>query len=142
MPTAKPLSKLERVPLREAWKHEAGDFTPWLAEAANLDALVQPRPTVQRHDSRRGGSMRWHWCHKPWHKPHSRGRRSMGNVGARLAEKIDCGLEATASNGCAFAVGLSEKSIVQRAVGRLTRSVVLLPSTRLCRADRCKSEPR
>jgi hypothetical protein len=34
MPPAKPLSKLERVPLREAWKHEAGDFTPWLAEAA------------------------------------------------------------------------------------------------------------
>jgi len=24
----KPLSKLERVPLREAWKHEANDFTP------------------------------------------------------------------------------------------------------------------
>jgi hypothetical protein len=41
MPSAKPLSKLERVPLREAWKHEAGDFTPWLAEAANLDALAQ-----------------------------------------------------------------------------------------------------
>ena len=29
----KPLSKLERVPLREAWKHEANDFTPWLAES-------------------------------------------------------------------------------------------------------------
>ena len=41
MPTNKPLSKLERVPLREAWKHEAGDFTPWLAEPANLDALAQ-----------------------------------------------------------------------------------------------------
>jgi hypothetical protein len=41
MPPAKPLSKLERVPLREAWKHEASDFTPWLAEAANLDALAQ-----------------------------------------------------------------------------------------------------
>ena len=26
------LSKLERVPLREAWKHEANDFTPWLAD--------------------------------------------------------------------------------------------------------------
>ena len=35
------LRKLERVPLREAWKHEAGDFTPWLAEADNLDALAQ-----------------------------------------------------------------------------------------------------
>jgi len=36
----KNLSKLERVPLREAWKHEAGDFTPWLAEADNLNALA------------------------------------------------------------------------------------------------------
>lgn len=34
------LSKLERVPLREAWKHEANDFTPWLAEADNLNALA------------------------------------------------------------------------------------------------------
>ena len=35
------LGQLERVPLREAWKHEAGDFTPWLADDKNLDALVQ-----------------------------------------------------------------------------------------------------
>ncbi|ARU43062.1 hypothetical protein CCB81_02410 [Armatimonadetes bacterium Uphvl-Ar2] len=35
------LSKLVRVPLREAWKHEAGDFTPWLAEADNLDSLAE-----------------------------------------------------------------------------------------------------
>ncbi len=41
MLSAKPLIKLERVPLREAWKHEAGDFTPRLAEAANLDALAE-----------------------------------------------------------------------------------------------------
>lgn len=34
-----PLSKLERVPLREAWKHEANDFTPWLAQQENLTAL-------------------------------------------------------------------------------------------------------
>lgn len=40
MPDNKNLSKLERVPLREAWKHEAGDFTPWLAETENLDALA------------------------------------------------------------------------------------------------------
>jgi hypothetical protein len=26
--------------LREAWKHEANDFTPWLAEADNLNALA------------------------------------------------------------------------------------------------------
>jgi hypothetical protein len=38
--TQKNLSKLERVPLREAWKHEAGDFTPWLAEPDNLNALA------------------------------------------------------------------------------------------------------
>lgn len=36
----KNLSKLERVPLREAWKHEANDFTPWLAETDNLNALA------------------------------------------------------------------------------------------------------
>lgn len=34
------LSKLERVPLREAWKHEANDFTPWLADADNLNTLA------------------------------------------------------------------------------------------------------
>jgi hypothetical protein len=31
MSANKSLSKLERVPLNEAWKHEAGEFTPWLA---------------------------------------------------------------------------------------------------------------
>lgn len=35
------LSKLERVPLREAWKHEAGQFTPWLAESDNLNTLAE-----------------------------------------------------------------------------------------------------
>lgn len=40
MNTPKPLSRLERVPLREAWKHEAGEFTPWLAEAENLNLLA------------------------------------------------------------------------------------------------------
>jgi hypothetical protein len=40
MSTNKHFSKLERVPLREAWKHEAGEFTPWLAEASNLNALA------------------------------------------------------------------------------------------------------
>ena len=35
------LGKLESVPLREAWNHEAGEFTPWLAQAENLDALAQ-----------------------------------------------------------------------------------------------------
>jgi hypothetical protein len=37
----KNLSKLERVPLREAWKHEATEFTPWLAESENLDSLAE-----------------------------------------------------------------------------------------------------
>ena len=31
------IQKLERVPLREVWKHEAYDFTQWLQE--NLDIL-------------------------------------------------------------------------------------------------------
>jgi hypothetical protein len=41
MTTKKNLSRLEQVSLREAWKHEAGEFTPWLAEQANLDSLAQ-----------------------------------------------------------------------------------------------------
>lgn len=35
----KQLSQLERVPLREAWRHEASDFTPWLADPNNLGLL-------------------------------------------------------------------------------------------------------
>ena len=34
------LSKLVRVPLNEAWKHEAAEFTPWLAQTENLNALA------------------------------------------------------------------------------------------------------
>jgi len=34
------LSRLEKVPLRDAWKHESGDFTPWLAESDNLMLLA------------------------------------------------------------------------------------------------------
>lgn len=33
------LGKLEKVPLREAWKHEALNFTNWLAEDENLKLL-------------------------------------------------------------------------------------------------------
>ena len=33
------LSQLVRVPLRDAWKHEASEFTPWLAETDNLNLL-------------------------------------------------------------------------------------------------------
>jgi hypothetical protein len=38
---SKNLSKLERVPLRDEWKHETNEFTPWLAEADNLNALAE-----------------------------------------------------------------------------------------------------
>jgi hypothetical protein len=41
MTSPPPLSKLERVPLREAWRHEASDFTPWLAQDDNLHALAE-----------------------------------------------------------------------------------------------------
>lgn len=36
-----PLGKLRRVNLREAWKHEASEFTPWLAQTDNLDLLAE-----------------------------------------------------------------------------------------------------
>lgn len=35
------LGRLERVPLRAAWKHEASDFTPWLAQPDNLSLLAE-----------------------------------------------------------------------------------------------------
>ena len=35
----KPLSKLEYFPRREAWKHEANDVTPGLADALGLPCL-------------------------------------------------------------------------------------------------------
>jgi hypothetical protein len=35
------LGKLERISLRKAWAHEAGEFTPWLAQADNLILLAE-----------------------------------------------------------------------------------------------------
>ena len=35
------LGKIERVNLREVWNNEATDFTPWLAQQENLDALSE-----------------------------------------------------------------------------------------------------
>ena len=36
-----PLGKLERISLRKAWAHEAGEFTPWLAQPDNLTLLAE-----------------------------------------------------------------------------------------------------
>lgn len=36
-----PLGKLERISLRKAWAHEAGEFTPWLAQSDNLTLLAE-----------------------------------------------------------------------------------------------------
>ena len=36
---SKPLGKLEKVELRDIWKTEAEEFTPWLAKEENLNLL-------------------------------------------------------------------------------------------------------
>jgi hypothetical protein len=35
------LGQLQRINLREAWKNEASDFTPWLAQTDNLNQLAE-----------------------------------------------------------------------------------------------------
>ncbi|MBU8873351.1 DUF4268 domain-containing protein [Reyranella sp. MMS21-HV4-11] len=42
-----PLGKLERINLREAWKHEAAEFTPWLAQEENLELLAEALGLVE-----------------------------------------------------------------------------------------------
>lgn len=37
----KPLGRLTRLPLRDAWRHESGEFTPWIAEPDNLALLAE-----------------------------------------------------------------------------------------------------
>ena len=39
MPAVIPLGTFERVPLREAWPTEDGNFTPWLAQPENVALL-------------------------------------------------------------------------------------------------------
>ncbi|WP_313082295.1 DUF4268 domain-containing protein [Pulveribacter sp.] len=41
------LGKLQRINLREAWKHEATEFTPWLAHEDNLDLLAKTLGLVE-----------------------------------------------------------------------------------------------
>jgi hypothetical protein len=35
-----PLGRLTKIDLREQFKHEAGDFTPWLAQPENMKQLA------------------------------------------------------------------------------------------------------
>jgi hypothetical protein len=41
------LGKLQRINLRDAWKHEASEFTPWLAQTENLDLLAEALGLVE-----------------------------------------------------------------------------------------------
>jgi hypothetical protein len=40
-PDNKSLGRLKRINLREVWKNEAGDFTPWLAQSENIKLLAE-----------------------------------------------------------------------------------------------------
>ena len=44
------IGKIQRVPLREVWKHEALDFTTWLEENIEVvsDALGLPLSSAER----------------------------------------------------------------------------------------------
>ncbi len=39
MPTSISLGQLHKVDIRNVWSNEAQDFTPWLAEEANIKLL-------------------------------------------------------------------------------------------------------
>lgn len=47
-----PLGRLEPVPLREVWPHEANDFTPWLAMPENLALLADTLHLGELSDQR------------------------------------------------------------------------------------------
>ncbi len=53
------LSRLEAVDLREVWKHEASDFTPWLAD--NIDELGACSASIWRskHEKPPWGPSLW-----------------------------------------------------------------------------------
>ena len=38
---SQPLGRLQTLDVRTVWKHEAADFTPWLAEPENLKLLAE-----------------------------------------------------------------------------------------------------
>lgn len=53
MTTKQALGTIESVPTREAWEHEAANFTPWLAENMDLlgDALGLELEAVEQEAS-------------------------------------------------------------------------------------------
>jgi len=46
------LGRLEPVPLRDVWAHEANDFTPWLASSENLMLLAETLHLGELNDQR------------------------------------------------------------------------------------------
>ncbi len=46
-----PLGRLKRVSLRDVWKSEAGDFTPWLATVENLSILGEAIGIELEHEA-------------------------------------------------------------------------------------------
>jgi len=52
------IGKLQRVSIREVWKHEALDFTTWLRD--NIDILNDVRPARRRIGGDNRTSYEWH----------------------------------------------------------------------------------
>ncbi len=60
MPTNIKLSKISKVDLRDCWKNEATDFTPWLASEENI-ALLADALGMNEEETEATIGMKFNW---------------------------------------------------------------------------------